>query len=496
MSVLGRNVSANLLSNLWSVLLALILTPLYVLLLGVESYGLIGFHLSLVAVLGILDTGISATAVREIAWLVVRPEGRRTIPDLVFSLEVVYWGIVLMLGVCGLAAVWFFGAGWFQTKSLAPEVVREALLLMVVSLAIQIPSGLYLGGMVGLQRQVESSGLAAVFGTVRGAGAIALLWMVSADIRMFFLWQVVFCIVQTLVLRNRLWRRIPMEPGAPRLSIKILSSVKGYAGGMMLIAVSGIAMTQVDKFVLSKMVTLEALGYYMLAWAAASGLTRVASPLIQAFSPRFTELVSEGDETQLERQLHLASQLMSVFILPAAAFIAFLAEPIVFAWIGNRSVAVAVAPILSVMAAGTALSAISYPALSVLYSKKELRPVIRLSLGSLIVCVPVLIAVVAYFGTMGAAMFWCGYGIVLYVSCEILVLRRLASANIPLSVLKDFLAPLAVSATVAAVAGVLLSHIEGRVTFIAALAASLMVAWFLALLACTELRNTVKRSFT
>ena len=483
-------------SNAWSVLLALLLTPAYVAFLGVESYGLIGFHLSLIAVLGILDTGISATAVREIAWLAVRPEGRRTIPILVFSLEFAYWGIVLILGLFGLAGVWFFGAQWLQTKSLPPEIVREALLLMVVALVVQIPSGLYLGGMIGLQRQVESSALVAMFGTIRGLGAIVVLWLVSADIRMFFLWQVVFCVIQTLVLRHRLWVGLPAEPGAPKFSAKVLSSVKGYAGGMLLISASGIAMTQIDKFVLSKMVTLEALGYYMLAWVAASGLTRVASPLIQAFAPRITELVSKGDETQLERQLHLASQLMSVLILPAAALIGFLAEPIMFAWLGNRSVAVDVAPILIFMAAGTALSASSYPALSVLYGKKDLRPVIRLSLGSLVLCVPVLIAVVAYFGTMGAAMFWCAYGIVLYVSCEILVLRRLASADIPLSVLKDFLAPLAVSVTVAAVAGVLLSHIEGRVTFIAALAASLMVAWFLALLACTELRNTVKRSFT
>lgn len=85
--MLGKNISANILSNAWSVLLALLLTPAYVSFLGVESYGLIGFHLSLIAVLGILDTGISATAVREIAWLAVRPEGRRTIPILVFSLE-------------------------------------------------------------------------------------------------------------------------------------------------------------------------------------------------------------------------------------------------------------------------------------------------------------------------------------------------------------------------------------------------------------------------
>jgi len=55
----------------------------------VESYGLIGFYLSWIAIFGILDPGISATTVRVIAWLAARPEGKGSIPALLRSLEVV-----------------------------------------------------------------------------------------------------------------------------------------------------------------------------------------------------------------------------------------------------------------------------------------------------------------------------------------------------------------------------------------------------------------------
>ena len=84
----AKNVSANLLANAWSTALALLLTPWYVRLLGVESYALIGFYVSWVAMLGILDTGISATALREIAWLWARPDDRRQAGTLLRSLEV------------------------------------------------------------------------------------------------------------------------------------------------------------------------------------------------------------------------------------------------------------------------------------------------------------------------------------------------------------------------------------------------------------------------
>jgi len=141
MNLLGKNISANLLSNAWLTALMLALTPLYIFFLGVESYGLIGFYLSWIAIVGILDTGISATAVREIAWLAARPEEKHRIPVLIRSLEVVYWGVILILGVGILAGAWFFGAGWFHLKDLQPGVVREVMMLMAVSLVVQVPQG-------------------------------------------------------------------------------------------------------------------------------------------------------------------------------------------------------------------------------------------------------------------------------------------------------------------------------------------------------------------
>ena len=110
MNLLGKNISANLLSNVWLTLLMLVLTPLYIFLLGVESYGLIGFYLSWVAILGILDVSVSVTAVNEIAWRSSRPEMKKTIPILLKSLEVAYWFIILVLGLGILTWAWFFGA--------------------------------------------------------------------------------------------------------------------------------------------------------------------------------------------------------------------------------------------------------------------------------------------------------------------------------------------------------------------------------------------------
>lgn len=491
MGHLGKNISANLLANVWSTALQLLLVPLYVAFLGVESYGLIGFYASWLAIFGILDTGISATAVREIAWLAARPEEKRKIPVLMRTLEIAYWCIVLTFGAAILAGAWYFGKGWFQAQDLAPELVRSALMLMAISLVVQVPSGLYIGGLLGLQRQVECSGLVALFGTLRGLGSVLVLWLISPDIRLFFLWQIVASALQTGVIREVLLRKVRRDGDRAGFSKEMLHSVKGFAGGMTLITALGIVISQADKMILSRMVSLEAFGFYMLAWTVASGLSRVSSPLIQAFSPYFTALVSKGDTRALVTQARLSSQLMNVLILPPTAWIFFFANPILLAWMGSQNIADGVAPILAVVVVGTALSACSYPAVTILYSKNQLRPVVVVNLLSLVLLLPLLAVSVIHFGVMGAASCWVLYGLILYCVYQFYGLRYLLRAEFFSSVLHDFVAPCFVAFVIAGIPWYFFQGSASKLELVVLSGSVLIVGWGAALVVCRDLYEIV-----
>ena len=486
MSRLGSNILANLLSNVWSTALSLLLTPLFVYFLGVESYGLIGFYVSWVAILGILDVGISGTASREIAWLAARPAEASAIPSVVRSLEVAYWTIILALGAGLMAAVWSVGAGWFDTAGLPPAVVHQALMLMVVSLVIRVPSGLYIAGLMGLQRQVKGSGLLALFGTIRGAGAVAVLWLVQPDIRFFFLWQIVASVLQTAALRSVLVKAVRTEGHPARFSSHVLTSLRGYAGGMAAVTALGLVLTQMDKILLSRLVSLEAFGLYMLAWSVASGLSRVAVPLLQAFGPRFTELVSRGDEPALAGQVRIASQLTSVLLLPPSALLMISSHDVLLAWIGDPAIAAKAAPLLSILTGGTVLSASSYPALSVLYSRKQLRPVIAVSATAVVVLLPMLVLAVNNAGATGAAYCWVVSGLILYVAYQTLGLRGLPGIGGLAAVVRDFVKPALASLAVALIGWSLSTLVHGRIQMAALLGVGLLAGWVATLLVCRD----------
>jgi O-antigen/teichoic acid export membrane protein len=476
---LARNILANLLSNAWATVLALLVTPVYVRLLGVESYGLIGFYTSWIAVLGILDTGISATAMRELAWLDARPPDRGRIPSLLRSLEIVYWAAILFIGALMLAGAAGFGANWFDARQLPPDVVRRALVLMVFSLVLQVPSGLYVAGLMGLQRQVECATLIVLCGTVRAAGAVIVL-LAHPTIEAFFTWQIFVSLLQTGTMRWSLWKKVDGN-GDARFSRAALSSVGGFAGRMTLLTALSVVLTQGDKMILSRLIPLNDFGLYMLAWTVASGLSRVSTPLIQAFSPRFTELVSRDAQADLSRQVRMASRLMSTLILPPAALLALLARPILLLWTRDPSVADHAAQILPVLVIGTAMSASSYPALSVLYSQGRLKPVLIVNVIAVLILLPALFIAVPVFGARGAALCWLAYGVTVYVAYHIASLATLPNVDRLSAALRDVVLPGGSSVAVALVASYWSTQADNAAYMPHVLVAGLLSGWAVAL---------------
>jgi len=87
MSRTSGNILANLSGTAWSALIGLAMVPLYIRLLGIEAYGLIGFSITLQAILQILDFGLSPTVNRELARFSVLEDKAGEARDFVRTLE-------------------------------------------------------------------------------------------------------------------------------------------------------------------------------------------------------------------------------------------------------------------------------------------------------------------------------------------------------------------------------------------------------------------------
>jgi O-antigen/teichoic acid export membrane protein len=403
LSPVKRNIAANVLGKGWAVLLSLALIPVYLRFLGAEAYGLVGFYLSLFALASVFDLGLGTTLTRELARLATDAGEGQRMRNLLRTLEWLSFGVAAGLGILTVALAPLIARHWIQAGSLGTETVEHAVMLMGLALAVQWPMSLYSGGLIGLQHQVLFNTLSAAFTAFRGIGAAIVLWLIAPRIEVFFAWQAVASVLQTGVTAFALWRCMPRTDGAPRFQLAALGTVGGFAVGVSAIVLLGVVVSQLDKLLLSKLLSLETFGYYTLAGVVASAATLLVSPLFTATLPRFTELIAQGDTAATASLYHRTSQAIAVVTCPLAATVALFAWDIVHLWTGQREIADATAPVVQALAVGAALNGLLNAPYALQLAYGWTRLGVILGLVNLVLAVPLLYFAATHYGAVGAA---------------------------------------------------------------------------------------------
>jgi O-antigen/teichoic acid export membrane protein len=407
MTQLRTNVLANYTGSASTVLITLFATPIYLKLLGPEAFGLVAVFQALMAIASLADLGFSASLQRELSRLASSPNSAREMRGTLWALELlVGFSSALVGGGVALLAP-RLSQGWLQLQSISSETARTAIAAMGLAIALRFPAGLYGAGLLGLQRQGLLNAVRVTAEAVRALGGIGCLLLSTSRAEVFFWWQGVAAGLGSLALALALRASLPAseEPGS-RDAFRTYRRVWRFAAGTSGITITAILLTQMDKVLLSRLVTLESLGYYSLAATAAAGLYRLVSPLFSAFYPRFVQLATLQAERELEALYHLGTQLLAVIVLPVAIVGAVFAAPIMQAWTGNADAAANSGPIFRLLLLGTALNGLmNFPyAIQLAYGWTTLTLV-----GNLVaigVFIPAMYALVRQWGGQGAAAVW------------------------------------------------------------------------------------------
>lgn len=356
---LRANVIASFLGQGWSALVSLAFVPVYIQYLGIEAYGLIGLFAVLQAWLTLLDIGMSPTLTREMARFGAGEHSAQSIADLLRSLELLALGVAALIAVGVMLAAGVLTHSWLRAEHLSAEVIAQAITIAGVMVALRFVESVYRGAIYGLQQQVWFNSVTAVVATVRSLGAVAVLTWVAPTIEAFLWWQAAIAVVPVGLFAWKVHAVLPRPPTPARFSAQALAQVGRFAGGMLATTVTVLLLTQVDKVLLSRLLTLESFGYYTLASAVAAALYMLLGPITTATYPRMVALAGAASPPGTEARLfHFVAQLVTVALAPAALLLACHAEGVLFLWSGNAALAARAAPVLSILAVGTLLNSL------------------------------------------------------------------------------------------------------------------------------------------
>jgi O-antigen/teichoic acid export membrane protein len=406
--MIRRNILANIIARAWGVISVYLFVPIYLRFLGIEAYGIVGFYSTLLAVLAFADMGFTATLNREMARLSVRNDSVVEMADLLRTYESTYLCISSALAIIVWVLSPAIAAYWLRSGVLQPSEMTAAIRLMGVAIALQLPSALYIGGLMGLQKQVRANSVTIATGAFRGIGAVFVLSLISPTIFAFAMWQLVSNVIYCLAARQSLWHALAL--GAvriqPHFRWQVFRNTWRYAAGMAGMAAISAVLTQADKLTVSKMLPLEMLGYYTLGSALASAPLMLASPIALAVFPRLTAMVASNDPIGLTRFYHRTCALVAVATIPAGVTLAFFAGDFIRAWTGSALAGQRTGTAASFLLGGQLLQALQAVPCYVALAYGHVRLNVYVNVASFLMIAPLLLVLVMRYGIVGAGLSW------------------------------------------------------------------------------------------
>lgn len=494
---LKLNIIANFAGRSWAALMSILFVPIYLRYLSVEAYGIIGFFTSLQVVLSLLDGGISPTLSREIARLSAFPDKAQDMRDISRTLEILCWIIALAVSGIALLISPFAAKYWLQPGQISTETVTQSLMLMSISFAFQWAINFYVGGLIGLQQQKLYNLVNCIGVTFRSVGAFLILAFVSPTIQAFLMWQVLAALLTVISMAVVYWRCLPPATNASKFRLDLLRSVWRYAAGMTGISFVSLILTQSDKIILSRLLTLEYFGYYTLATTLAGvAIGMIVSSVGSAFFPQFSQLVARDDIDGLRELYHRSCQVMSVFLLPVMVMLSVFSFEILQLWTRDMQIVANTYILLALVAIGSGLNGLMVLPYYIQLAFGMTKPAFYINIGAIVLLIPFMIFATSKYGAVGGALTWAILNFLYIVVGLQIIHRLLLRGELKRWYLRDVGIPLATTLLIALVFRIIIPQITSSVYIFITLASVFILLFLGCVLVAPQIRRVLFYQFS
>jgi len=396
----------TLLSRSTTALVAIIFIPIYIRLIGVESYGLIAFFSTLIGALSFLDLGLSTAISRQVSIERAKNSNWKKTKDLVFSVEIIYWSIAILVGLIIVFLSPMISHYWIKAEELTELTLKRSILLMGIVFIFQFPISIYNGIMIGLEKQILNAILTMVFSLTKAAGVILALKLINSSVEVYFFWQAIITLLFVFLLRHLTWSVFPRVKESAIFSLEQLKKIWRFAVGVTGISIITFFISQIDKIMVSKLVTLEYVRYYSLAFLIAGVLNQLVSPIQPIVFPQFSAFFAVNDVDSALKLYHKACRWVAIIVFPIASLLIVFPGDIILLWSGNPTLTINTVRITQVCVIGTVLNCMMWTPYLFLLAKGNTRFTIIQNIIAATVIFPLLYILTKRYGIIGASYAW------------------------------------------------------------------------------------------
>ena len=438
MNLIIKNIIANYVGKLWSIISVFIFIPIYIKILGIESYAIINFHVVLLTIMYIADAGLTASFSKEAA----RSDDKKYLGDLLISTERIYFFISLFVVVLIFLFSDIISDNLLQSESFLKSEISTYISLMGISIALQLYMSLYNGGLMGMQKQVQANGIQIVYGLFRSGIVIIPLYFYP-NLHTFFIWQIIINTFFLFFTRNRLHQYISIKTS--KFDLFLLKNIWKFAFGMMGMSLIYALNTQIDKLVVSKMLSLKDFGYYSLATTISQIPFIATLPVAVAILPQITRLTSESNKDNMRNLFHKYSYIIvSISSIITIILFSFTKE-IMMIWVHDEGIVNNTVVIIKILVIGGFFLSAQLMPYHLAIAHGHVKTNLKLGIINLIIIIPLLVLLTSNYGLVGASIPWLLINLIGFIVLGYIFIPKFLTKELTRWFLVDTIIPLSIS---------------------------------------------------
>lgn len=329
-SVAAKNAMSSFVSMVWLNFLSVFSIPIYVKLLGAGSWGIVAACSSLQLLFTLIDLGFGQIVPRWIAREANDPELLR---KYIAVFHKIYAGLALSAFLAVQAGAYALAHAWFNVPPEQSAQLELCIRLISFQFLFQFANSLYVGIWQGLQLQVQANVRTALFGTMKHAVAMAaLLWLAPSPVYYAAAFGIVALaeLATSVVASQR--KGLMARSSGPDIAVRpFIREAAVLSMGILL----GLAVSQMDRIVLSRSVPVDSFGVYVVVANLALAFLSLQAPLTRAYFPILVQDIKQNGHANPATLKRLLLGSTIVCVLPALAM-CIGADWVLRAWMHNE----------------------------------------------------------------------------------------------------------------------------------------------------------------
>lgn len=314
----------------------LLLTPYTLRSLGVSEYGLYQTMGAFVIYFGILDFGLRNSTYRYISLYQFEKDKKKEETFISTSLSICYF-IVFFLGILGFFIYNYSLDNLYENSFTSNELIKakKMFILLILSLMVGFPAGIYIGVCNGYENFVFTRGLSIIRYLIRAVLIIIALFFDGDALALVFI-DFILNFLSTIITYYFVVKKLKVKLNLDHFDKKLIKEIFSYSIWVFIFTIISHTQWLSGQFILGVTTNTKTVAIYSIGVLLGTYYTLFAYTIFDLLLPKATEVNSRQlSGIDLTKEIVKISRFIFFLLTIILVSFYFLGSDFVFLWAGN-----------------------------------------------------------------------------------------------------------------------------------------------------------------